>query len=74
MRAINSRPVSAGCSVMSWVIRSKTMLCRFTHKLRRDIQFIYRLNHYAQVVTENLAECFVDLRSRSYFSRLMLVL
>ena len=43
--------------------------CNLTHKLRRDVQLIHALNDHADVMTEHLAECFVDLRGRGLTSQ-----
>ena len=41
-----------------------SLLCYLSAKLWRDVQLIHALNDHADVMTEHLAQCFVDLRSR----------
>jgi hypothetical protein len=43
--------------------------CPFIPELRLDVQLKHRLNQTAEVMTENLAECFVDLRCLGFASR-----
>lgn len=36
--------------------------CCLARKLRRDAEFIHALNHHAEIMTQHLAQCFVNLR------------
>ena len=42
--------------------RDNTALRGLTPELGRDIQFIHRLNHNAEVMAENLCQSLIDLR------------
>lgn len=54
IRTLLSRPSGRFCIIADLLSR--------VSKLRRDVQFVHRLNDDAQVMAEHFAERFVDLR------------